>query len=78
MTQEFSSFVKLGSGLVEIAALTALIGSVIVESLTLGNKGALELAWAASSTFGALLVVKACVAGLHWAGFETHLALETR
>ena len=63
MAQESSSFVKLGSGLVEIAALTALIGSATAESLTLGNKGAPGLAWAASSTFGALSVVKACVAG---------------
>jgi hypothetical protein len=63
MAQESASFLKLGSGLLEIAALTALIGSATAESLTLGNKGAPGLAWAASSTFGALSVVKACVAG---------------
>jgi hypothetical protein len=63
MAQESTFFVKLGSGLVEIAALTALIGSATAESLTLGNKGAPGLAWAVFSTFGALSVVKVCVAG---------------
>ena len=58
-----TSFLNVGSGLIEIAALTALIGSATAESLTLGNKGAAGLAWAAMSTFGALSVVKACVAG---------------
>jgi hypothetical protein len=58
-----TSFLNVGNGLIEIAALTALIGSATAESLTLGNKGAAGLAWAAMSTFGALSVVKACVAG---------------
>lgn len=60
---ESTSFLSIGSGLIEIAALTALVGSATAESLTLGNKGAAGLAWAAMSTFGALSVVKACVAG---------------
>lgn len=63
MAEKSSTFTKIGGGLVEIAALTALIGSATAESLTLGNKGAPGLAWAASSTFGALSVIKACVAG---------------
>jgi hypothetical protein len=60
---ESDSFVRVGNGLIEIAALTALIGSSTAESLTLGNRGAAGLAWAAMSTFGALSVVKGCIAG---------------
>lgn len=58
----FPSF-SLSNGLVEIAALTTLIGSKNAESLSLGSRGAAGLVWATMSTFGALSVVKACLAG---------------
>ena len=56
----FSSL-NLGGGLVEIAALTALIGSTTVGSLMLGNKGTAGLVWGTMSVFGALSVIKACL-----------------
>src|SRR5262245_24938959 len=52
----------LGTGLIEIAALTALIGSNTAEQLTLGNRGAAGLAWVGTSTFGSLSILKACLA----------------
>ena|SRR5947207_333176 len=58
---EFISF-NVGNGLIEIAALTALVGSTTAESLTLGNKGAAGLVWATISIFGAVSIVKACIA----------------
>jgi hypothetical protein len=53
---------NLGSGLVEIAALTTMIGSVTAAALVLGNKGAAGLPWATVSSFGSLSVIKACIA----------------
>jgi hypothetical protein len=50
------------SGLVEIAALTALIGSTTAESLVLGSRGAAGLPWASSSAFGSLFLIRACIA----------------
>jgi hypothetical protein len=55
------SSLNLGSGLIEIAALTALIGSTTVESLMLGNQGAAGLVWGTMSVFGALSAIKACI-----------------
>jgi hypothetical protein len=52
----------LGTGLIEITALTTLIGSNTAEQLALGNRGATGLAWMVMSTFGTLSVIKACVA----------------
>lgn len=52
---------NLGGGLIEIAALTALIGSTTVESLILGNQGTAGLVWGTMSVFGALSVIKACI-----------------
>ncbi|TKA81155.1 hypothetical protein B0A49_02004 [Cryomyces minteri] len=57
-----SAGITIGSGLVEIAALTALIGSSTAESLVLGDRGAAGLCWAAMSAFGSVHLVKACVA----------------
>lgn len=53
---------NMGGSLIEIAALTALIGSTTAESLVLGNKGAGGLLWGTMSIFGALSVIKACLA----------------
>lgn len=61
-TSSTVSSLNLGGGLIEIAALTALIGSTTAESLVLGNKGAAGLLWGTMSIFGALSVIKACIA----------------
>jgi hypothetical protein len=52
---------RVGSSLVDIAAVTALIGSNTAESLALGNRGAPGLAWSALSIFGTLSVTRACI-----------------
>jgi hypothetical protein len=52
----------IGSGVVEIAALTALIGVSTVESLVLGERGAAGLPWAAQSGFGIIFLIQACLA----------------
>ena len=57
-----ASSLNLGGGLIEIGALTALIGSTTAASLVLGNKGAAGLLWGTMSIFGALSVIRACVA----------------
>lgn len=54
----------VGNGLIEIAALTAIIGSTTSASLVLGSRGAAGLPWAVMSTFGAFHVVKACVGAI--------------
>lgn len=56
------SSLDFGGGLIEIAALTSLIGSTTAESLALGNRGAAGLLWGTMSMFGALSVIKACIA----------------
>ncbi|KAK0647077.1 hypothetical protein B0T16DRAFT_353944 [Cercophora newfieldiana] len=50
-------------GLVEIAALTTLIGSAAAEALVLGDRGGAGLAWAGMSAFGILSLAKGCLAG---------------
>ena len=54
---------NFSGGLVEIAALTTLIGSAAAEALVLGDRGGAGLAWAGMSAFGILSLVKGCVAG---------------
>ncbi|KAJ7583393.1 hypothetical protein C8J56DRAFT_894089 [Mycena floridula] len=54
---------SFSNNLIEISALTALVGSNIAESLILGNRGAAGIAWAATSSFGTISVVKACFCG---------------
>src|SRR5271168_3137015 len=48
-------------GLVEIAALSTLVGSSAAESLALGNRGAVGLAWASLSLFGVMSIIRACL-----------------
>ncbi|KAJ6505684.1 hypothetical protein C8R47DRAFT_134102 [Mycena vitilis] len=55
----FSSF-SFSNNLVEVSALTALVGSSVAESMVLGNRGSGGIAWAATSSFGTISVVKAC------------------
>jgi hypothetical protein len=54
----------LGTGLIEVAGLTALIGSATATSLILGDRGAAGLPWAVMSIFGALHIVRACMAAI--------------
>jgi hypothetical protein len=61
-TNPSANSASLGNGLVEIAALTALIGSTTAESLILGSRGAVGLPWATLSAFGSLFLIKACIA----------------
>jgi hypothetical protein len=50
---------NLGNGLVEIAALTSLVGSATAQALALGTKGAAGLVWSTMTIFGAMSVVRA-------------------
>lgn len=52
----------VGGGLVEIAALTSLIGATTAENLVLGSRGPAGLPWATMSTFGSVFLIKACIA----------------
>lgn len=52
---------NFSGGLVEIAALTAVIGGSTAELIALGNCGACGLPWAALSSFGSIFIVKACI-----------------
>ena len=56
--------IGLGNGLIEIAALTTLVGTTTASSLALGNRGAAGLPWAAISLFGALHVAKICISAV--------------
>jgi hypothetical protein len=51
----------LASGVIEIAALTALLGSTTAESLVLGSNGASGIVWACISIFGIYAVIKGCI-----------------
>jgi hypothetical protein len=53
---------NLGNGLIEISALTSLIGSTAADSLALGDKGPAGLVWAMMTVFGAMSVVKLFIA----------------
>jgi hypothetical protein len=57
------SSLKIGTGLIEIAALTTLIGSSTAESMVLGDKAGPGVAWASMSALGSLSVIKGCIAG---------------
>ncbi|KAF7378503.1 hypothetical protein MSAN_00277900 [Mycena sanguinolenta] len=56
----FSSSFGFSNNLVDVSALTALIGSSVAESMVLGNRGSGGVAWAATSSFGTISVVKSC------------------
>ena len=57
-----SASLNFTGSLVDVTALTALIGSSTAESLMLGNKGAAGLVWATMSMFGVISIVRACIA----------------
>ena len=52
---------RVGGGLVEISAVTTIIGAPIAEALIHGLKAACGMAWAPMSCFGAIHVTKACL-----------------
>ena len=55
--------INFGNNLIEIGALTTLIGSTIAETLVLGDRGSAGLVWGTISTFGASSIIKACISG---------------
>jgi len=55
--------INFGNGLVELSALTTLIGSTIAAVLVLGDKGPAGIVWGTISAFGSSSVVKACAGG---------------
>lgn len=48
---------NLGNGLIEIATLTSLIGSVAAQSLAMGDKGPAGIVWSTMTIFGAMSVI---------------------
>ena len=52
---------RVGGGLVEISAVSTIIGAPIAEALIHGLKAACGMAWAPMSCFGAIHVTKACL-----------------
>ncbi|KAJ7648087.1 hypothetical protein FB45DRAFT_998920 [Roridomyces roridus] len=68
---------NFSNNLVEVGALTALIGSSAAESLVLGNRGAAGVAWAATSSFGTISVVKACFCGANSGWLREILGVRT-
>ncbi|PPQ98315.1 hypothetical protein CVT26_013634 [Gymnopilus dilepis] len=54
---------NFGNGLVEVSALTTLVGSRIAATLVLGKKGPAGLVLGTMSAFGSSSIVKACASG---------------
>ncbi|KAF9893958.1 hypothetical protein FE257_008929 [Aspergillus nanangensis] len=59
---EMAEVRKLGGSLVEISAVSTIIGAPIAEALIHGLKAACGIVWAPMSCFGVIHVVKACLA----------------
>ncbi|KAF2277875.1 uncharacterized protein EI97DRAFT_441166 [Westerdykella ornata] len=78
MTMADDQNLGIGSGLVEIAALTALIGGSTAESLALGTRGACGLPWAAMSCFGSMFTLKACVSACTPAWLRETIGVRTK
>ncbi|KAL0570307.1 hypothetical protein V5O48_011658 [Marasmius crinis-equi] len=68
---------NFGNGLVEIAALTTLIGSGTAGDLILGNRGAAGLVWGSISAFGSISVIKACASASSPGWLRQMLGLRT-
>ncbi|KIM42270.1 hypothetical protein M413DRAFT_444704 [Hebeloma cylindrosporum] len=68
---------NLGNGLIEIAALTTLIGSSTAGDLIFGNRGAAGLVWGSISAFGASSVIKACASAASPGWLRQMLGLRT-
>ncbi|KAJ7648096.1 hypothetical protein FB45DRAFT_895237 [Roridomyces roridus] len=76
-SSSFLGSFNFSNNLVEVGALTALIGSSAAESLILGNRGAAGVAWAATSSFGTISVVKACFCGANSGWLRETLGIRT-
>ncbi|KAK7039601.1 hypothetical protein R3P38DRAFT_2900627 [Favolaschia claudopus] len=76
LSHPMSSF-SFSNNLVEISALTALLGSEAAEAMVLGARGAAGVAWAATSSFGTVSVVKACLSGACGGWLRQSLGLRT-
>ena len=72
----FAAFTA-GNGLIEIAALTTLIGSQTAEYLALGDRGPIGLPWACLSAFGSFSVIRACITGACPAWLRETLGVRT-
>ena len=68
---------NFGNGLIEIAALTTLIGSSTTGDLVLGNRGAAGLVWGSISAFGSSSVIKACASAASPGWLRQMLGLRT-
>ncbi|KIM45674.1 hypothetical protein M413DRAFT_345605 [Hebeloma cylindrosporum] len=68
---------NFGNGLIEIAALTTLIGSSTAGELILGNRGAAGLVWGSISAFGASSVIKASASAASPGWLRQMLGLRT-
>jgi hypothetical protein len=53
---------NVGQGLVEISAVSTIIGAPVAEALMHGHKAAPGLAWSPTSFFGLIHILKACIA----------------
>ncbi|KAF8904701.1 hypothetical protein CPB84DRAFT_1845237 [Gymnopilus junonius] len=69
--------INFGKGLVEVGALTTLIGSTIAAVLVLGKKGPAGIVWGTISAFGSSSVVKACASGATPGWFRQMVNLRT-
>jgi hypothetical protein len=69
---------QIGSGLLEVSALAAVIGSATAESLALGNRGAAGLAWATMSIFGLVSVIKACIGAITPCSLRESLGVQNK
>ena len=73
----FLPSLNFGNGLIEIAALTTLIGSTTAGDLILGNRGAAGIVWGSISAFGSSSVIKACASAASPGWLRQMLGLRT-
>ncbi|KDR73984.1 hypothetical protein GALMADRAFT_250714 [Galerina marginata CBS 339.88] len=69
--------INFGNGLVEIGALTTLIGSTTAGDLVLGNRGSAGLVWGSITSFGTSSVIKACASAASPGWLRHMLGLRT-
>lgn len=67
----------LAGGIIEIAALTTLIGASTAESLMLGSRGAAGVLWASMSVFGVVALIKAAVTAATPSGLRETLGVRS-
>ncbi|KIK65909.1 hypothetical protein GYMLUDRAFT_257836, partial [Collybiopsis luxurians FD-317 M1] len=69
---------NLGNGLIDLGALTTIIGSTVAESLVLGNKGSAGVSWSAMSAFGSFSIIRACIGAAVPGWMRETLGLRTK